>query len=161
MNMILYILTIACGVGAIATGWRLLNTAMARRWPMHEATIIESYAEKDISADLSEQWYCPKITYEYSVRGHRYQSSNFNFQEELLEKSAAELVCINHPVGKKITIRVHPQRPKRAVIYPGINASLLVAFISSIGFGLICLYVLYQPFLDARMMALTTWLENL
>lgn len=141
----IYVLAIACGIGIIATGLRLFRVIQAKRWPVHEATIIESYIEKDISAELSEQWYFPRITYEYSVRGQRYQSSNINYQEEMLEKRSAELVCMNHPAGKTITVRVHPRRPERAVIYPGINATLMVAFITSLGFGIICLYVLYLP----------------
>lgn len=91
--------------------WQPYMQIVARQWPrttawVEEAKLVEGQA---------------RIRYRYSIRGASFQSKRLRFDRRAVEVSQARLLE-SLAVGARLNIAYDPNRPDRAVAFPGLVA---------------------------------------
>lgn len=82
-----------------------------------EATILTSVVEEQGSAAQDDIHYVPKITYEYTVDGATYQSSNIFPGEGFDQTTAtAQSIVNDHPGGAVVTAYYNPDSPSESFL---------------------------------------------
>lgn len=97
-----------------------------------DATVVGSDVEQRIRYDADgdrRTVYYPRVTYEYSVDGETYRSSNLRAglgRESMLESNARRTVE-RYPVGAQVTAYYDPENPSRAFLVAGRSSVPLIA----------------------------------
>jgi len=102
-----------------------------------EATVLSSEVEVEMRSDPDssgqERTYTPEITYEYTVDGETYESSNImpGPGQSSMGESRADSLVADHPEGETATAYYDPENPSNAFLVK--NQQLL--FLGIAGFG--------------------------
>ncbi len=105
----------------------LLNWNAARSWPTAQGKILSAKVEVHHGDDGST--YSAEFTYEYSVKGNRYQNNRYNFFSVSGRRKRAKALVDEHPVGSTTEIFYDPQDPQNSVMSLALGWWLAIALV--------------------------------
>lgn len=121
------------GFGVLTfTAQPTLRSFATRRWPLVEATILESRVVRERNDGI---WYEARLSYAYEVNGKRYVGSLLRGTPSVIWGLPwfARRVIARYPAGRRVYVAYSPSDPACAVLERGVNvgwlagASLVVA----------------------------------
>lgn len=129
MKYLFALFLIIGGVALTLYGVITVSDARASQsWPSVEGEIIESrvrefgVSKPPNKTNLRETKYGTTIVYKYQVDGQEYQADIVSYDEiATRQRSKAEGVLANFPVGSTHKIYYKPSNPKVAVLKPGMS----------------------------------------
>lgn len=141
-ELVLFALCLAAGLLVSCWGVDLIRLALASRgWPSAPGEVVSSEVERNFETgpDRSDlPTYHARVVYRYCVDGRWYTGSRVWFGEygSAIGGLAAR-VAARYPVGARVAVHYHPDRPGLAVLEPGLHGSTVVP----LGGGLLFLAV--------------------
>lgn len=95
----------------------------SKHWPSTTGKIKKSEVSWDInSGKSSSHTYSPALTFNYSVGGKEYESSNYKmYNPSFNSRSDAENIISQYPVDSEVTVYYSRQHPSIAVLKPGLT----------------------------------------
>jgi hypothetical protein len=104
-------------------GAQLKNGIASKSWSSVEGKILEFKADS-LVGDLTVQY---SIRYRYLVMGKEFEASKFSYM--IFDGSVDKVKEMVQLGSDKCLVFYDPQKPQDAVLYPGINAGLVVFFL--------------------------------
>ena len=109
---------------------------ISKSWPCTEGIVISSgvspiykYGGKGGIISL----YQPRVSCEFVVCGEKYTCDRISCREEALEsrgsETSADKVISEFPVEAKVKVFYNPQRPRMALLKPGISAGQFILYL--------------------------------
>ncbi len=99
----------------------------SKRWPRIRGKITYS------GITSYNRGYLPKVEYEYVVGQQYYKGKRVQFGVRTnISRNQAQEAIASYDVGKRVTVRYHPNNPKLSILEPGIsNFHLAFGFVIS------------------------------
>jgi hypothetical protein len=106
---------------------------VSNKWPTTVGQVNTSHlsTERYMDGPLS---YTPEFGYEYIVAKEKYSSKRIGFLNDysssfFFGKSGAESIINRNPIGTKIIVYYHPNKPQLSVLVPGFRPSTIHGFL--------------------------------
>jgi hypothetical protein len=109
-----------------------MKSNSSRRWPSTDGTIIASTVESHRSYSSSSHthttMYSPRVVYEYSVEGRRYQNQTLNFGTVASASMPvwAESTVGRYPRGANVQVFYNPSKPTEAVLEHKVSRTTVI-----------------------------------
>ncbi len=114
---------IVTGPYSLFKGFTAINKGSASwKWQKVDGKVLSSTLVEETvhTASLKEfTRNIAEVVYQYSIGGERYESSRVSFNENLYASEPGRILN-SYPPGRLITVYVAPDKPKEAVIEPGV-----------------------------------------
>jgi len=114
------------GAGILANALRLLHRGISSRsWPTVDGHVIRTeITTKTVSGKHGRRTvYVPSITYQFTIAGITHTGTRLGMSDDHYPAPGnAELVTLRYPVGTKVTVHHHRDKPDICLLYPGIPA---------------------------------------
>jgi hypothetical protein len=140
----------------------------SQSWPFVMGEVVSAHVEARRSTDAdghSSTSYHPRITYEYEVRGHRYQSNQVSFGGSVGSgsSSGAQAVADRYIPGNRIRVYYNPDNPGEAVLErsAGSSSKILIWVAVFIIFMVVCISLVSLVAIIVPILGLGGFLENL
>jgi hypothetical protein len=114
------------GFGVLTFTVRLILRSFAtHRWPLVEATILESRVVRERDDGI---WYEARLSYAYEVNSQRYVGSLLRGSPSVIWGLPwfAQRVIARYPAGRRVYVAYSPSDPAFAVLERGVNVGWLV-----------------------------------
>ena len=115
--LIIMALTGLLGAGTVIHARRAWRAACSRHWPESRG-VVESSVPVMAYRNKTRTW-VPRIAYAYKVGGRTYRAEEMSFGKERWyadNQGPARDHCNEYPVGRKVTVYHHPERPEVACL---------------------------------------------
>jgi hypothetical protein len=115
----------------------ILKSISSKEWLPTGGKIIHSTIYNYSATNEANVTYRPDIAFEYRVDGEKFISDRLYYGVKIMSSGNwinSRKITKKYPVDKEITVFYNPNKPKDAVIEPGIHFDLGAIFISSICF---------------------------
>ena len=100
--------------------YKIYKFHTASTWPTTEGEIINSKIKQKDKRSFE-----PDVEYTYYVNGKMYYSKVIMSSQPHKEHEVRDLLK-KYPVGGKVTVYYHPEKPKNALLIPGITAKNII-----------------------------------
>jgi hypothetical protein len=113
----------------VLVAWIAWVGRMARastRWPATQGRVLEVWFDEVRDDDIGDS-FVPRIRYAYAVRGRSYVGHRLRYRVAPLRDHRESMHALRD-IAKGDAIQVHydPDRPQRAVLFPGADAGNLL-----------------------------------
>ncbi|MGC1376233.1 MAG: DUF3592 domain-containing protein [Anaerolineales bacterium] len=115
-----------------------LMTSASANWPTTQGKVVSSNTQACHNR-LAPDDYETKISYQFSISGKLYTSSDVSFPgDQYMGCGHAQEIAAQYPVGKSVIVYYDPMNPQDSVLHPGGSdfigiAGFLLFFVSGIG----------------------------
>jgi hypothetical protein len=109
---------------AWGTSRQIANSHASVDWPTTEGTVQQSYVAHTSGAAGTARSQSAVLRYQYQVDGRAYEGRNWTLDPngKGRQRTAQEVVD-QYPVGDRVTVFYHPDRPREAVLEAGGSAA--------------------------------------
>ena len=137
-----------CGlVAAIWGGFVLKSAKVSGSWPSVQGFVMESRVESKTSKgsdNRQDTSYYAKVVYRYEIETAEYTCDTVSFGEHGTNKpDHAREIVKRYPKGKEVKVYYDPEKPKTAVLEPGVTWSSYLPLglgIVFVGVGVACCF---------------------